>query len=51
MIALADFVGIIDGAEKAFRAGDVITEAEASELGLETKPNLASSSNEITDEE
>ncbi len=35
------FSGVIDGAEKIFRPGDPITEAEAKELALDAKPRLA----------
>lgn len=35
------FTGMIAGAEKAFAPGDKITEADAKELGLTGKPDLA----------
>lgn len=40
-IALRDFVGVVDGAERPFAAGGQITDAEADELGLSDKPDLA----------
>lgn len=40
MRAAIDFVGVIGGEEKHFRAGDTITAAEAKELGLTDKPHL-----------
>lgn len=39
--ALVEFVGVIAGAEKPFAAGDEITDADAAELGLAAKPDLA----------
>lgn len=41
MIALAKFKAVVDGEEKTFNVGDTITDAEAKELGLANKPNLA----------
>lgn len=41
MIAKTKFVGIVGGKEKTFAAGDTITAAEAKELGLSKKPQLA----------
>lgn len=41
MIALVKFKAIVGGKEKTFLAGDKITEKEAKELGLASKPNLA----------
>lgn len=41
MIAVAKFKATIDGQEKTFHVGDKITDAEAKELGLADKPNLA----------
>jgi len=40
MRAAVDFIGVIGGVEKDFRAGDTITAAEAKELGLADKPHL-----------
>jgi hypothetical protein len=41
MIARRKFTGIVKGVPKTFRPGDKITEAEAKELGLAEKPELA----------
>lgn len=41
MIARKDFTGIIGGKAKSFAAGDRISTADAAELGLEKKPDLA----------
>ncbi len=41
MIAVKRFVGIIGGEEKVFNAGDKITKAEAKELRLTEKPDIA----------
>lgn len=40
-IALRDFLGVVAGAERPFAAGEKITDAEAEEMGLSGKPDLA----------
>lgn len=39
--ALVAFTGTVDGAEVRFLPGDEITEAQALEMGLDGKPDLA----------
>ena len=41
MIVLRKFKGIVAGAEKTFKPGEKVTAAEARELGLAEKPELA----------
>lgn len=40
-VASRAFVGVVAWAEKSFAAGDQITDAEAKELGIKGKPDLA----------
>ncbi len=40
-VAKRAFTGVVAGAEKAFAAGATIPEADAKELGLKHKPDLA----------
>ena len=40
-IAIRFFVGVIDGAEHSFAPGDSITDAQAKELGLGQKSDIA----------
>lgn len=40
MIAKRRFSGVVAGVVKEFRPGDTITEAEAKELALSSKPHL-----------
>lgn len=41
MIAVRRFTGVVEGSEKVFRPGDHVTEAEAKEMSLASKPGLA----------
>ena len=45
MIARRQFVGVIKGVEKSFARGDTITEAEADEMNLSEKPDIAGKEN------
>lgn len=41
LTARVAFTGVVGGKEKRFAAGDKITDAEAKEMGLGVKPQLA----------
>jgi uridine phosphorylase len=41
MIAIQSFIGVVGGVEKQFNVGDKITDAEAMEMALASKPYLA----------
>jgi len=41
MIALRAFIGVVGGVEKSFARGDAITESEADEMNLSSKPDIA----------
>lgn len=48
--AIRKFTGILAGREKVFRPGDPITEAEAKEMGLASKPGLSKRQTKSEDE-